>query len=184
MVTKQSSIEEKQQYLRDCIHNPDATDEVAILNLLNLLSSESLSDALLAQDNILFNDYTEFMDIKKSLKSDLMFLNNELAHNYFSVLTSCKTVKGVRKEQIKVVPPLYKILLLNLGFFKLNGILSNHIKTIDLDNVFIIDDALSIMTHISQPLFVLQNAVQSLITEDDIVREKEKRAKRDHTEVN
>lgn len=184
MVTKQSSIEEKKQYLQDCIHNPESTDEVAILNILNLLSSESLSDALLAQDNIIIKDYEEFVELKKLLKPDLMFLKNELAHNYFSVLTSCKTVKGVRKEQIKIVPHLYKILLINLGFFKLNAILSNHIKTIDLDNVFIIDDALSIMTHITQPLFVLQDAMQHLITEDDIKLEQEKRAKRDRTEVN
>lgn len=164
---KLATLEEKVKYLRNNIISKDSSDTVAVLNILNLISNSNLSDELMKEPNIIFKDLADFSDIKTELKQDLDTLKLELATYYLSILTSCRTVKVRKKEDIKEIPDYIKLLLANLGFFNLNTILNKYINKIDTSKLLVVEAALPIMNQILTPMYALDGVVNKLFLVED-----------------
>jgi hypothetical protein len=162
MIKKNSSIEEKITFIKHNLNNPDEINDVAVLNILNLVGGGNLSSDLFKADNIIFNSLSEFSDIKTALKTELNDLRLKLTTYYLSTLTSCHFIPVCKKEDIKPVPKLYRILMCNLGIFTLNKLLSKHLNNIDKSNLFIVEDAIHLLKIINEPLLVLDSVVGKL----------------------
>lgn len=165
MVTKQSTFEEKVNFLRNSLQHPNEIDDNATLNILNLVGGGNISNELLETEGIIFSNLSEFSDIKTELKAELTTLKKTLAYDYLSIITSCHFIPVCRKEDIKPIPQLHKLILCNLGVFTLNKLLSKYISTIDTNTLFIVKDATELLRAINEPLFVLGGIVEKLFVE-------------------
>ena len=165
MVTKNSTFEEKVSFLRQSLQHPNEIDNKATLNIINLVGGGNISNELLETEDIIFSNLSEFSDIKTELKSELITLKKTLVYEYLSIITSCHFIPVCRKEDIKPIPQLHKLLLCNLGVFTLNKLLSKYISTIDTNSLFIVKDAVELLRAINEPLFVLGGIVEQLFKE-------------------
>lgn len=162
MIGKNSTFEEKLNYLREGLRNKNNSEDLFIVSVLNLIGCTNLNTSLIESDNIIFKDLAEYSDIKTELKEDLNVLKKEIALDYLSVLLSCRNIKSVKSESVKRVDNINKIIIVNLGIFTLNNILNSFIKDIDLNSISVIDDAISIMHIIVSPMIILDDTLNSL----------------------
>lgn len=165
MVTKNSTFEEKVSFLRQSLQKPNEIDDNAVLNILNLIGGSNITNELLETDGIIFNNLSEFSDLKTELKTELTNLKISLVYDYLSTITSCHFIPVCKKEDIKPIPQLHRLLMCNLGVFTLNKLLSKYLPSIDTRKLFIVKDAVELLRSINEPLFVLGGIVEQLFKE-------------------
>jgi len=167
-LNKLSKTEDKIEYLRKNIQDRETKDDVAIHNIFCLVSSQTLSDALLAQDDIIFSDFEEYSDIKTTLRPELNILRHDMAVAYLSIITSCRFVPFVKDGEAKKLARLHEVLIGNLGFFALNSILHKQLPTIDPKETYLINNAIEVMSTLIRPLQVLSGVVDALMSHEPL----------------
>lgn len=154
MVDINSTFDEKKKFLIDSIKNKN-TDEKSLINILNLIGATNLNDSVFTNKLNIFKDLEEYSDIKTAIKKELIELKMELALAYLSTVSSCGNNRVCDPSKIKKLDKFYKLLMVNLGIFILGHILAVYLDKINIEDRYIVDDAILLMRQISSPLGVL-----------------------------
>ena len=166
MVTKNSTLTEKVNYIKEGLSNTESVDSTFLLNLLNLLGGGNLTQDIFDKEDIIFSNLADFSDIKTEVKKQLTQFKKEICFYYLSAITSCHFIAVCKKEDIKEIPQLHKLVMGNVGIFTLNAWLSKYISSIDTSKLIVINDAIFIMKTLNTPLAILDGFVTTLFKED------------------
>jgi len=164
-ISKDSTFEEKVAFLREHLLDENTDNSLAIRNILCLINSQTLTDDLFENNDILFKDIEEFSDIKTELHEDIRGVKRNISIAYLSIITSCRAITAATEENIKNVPNLYKVAIGNLGFFTLNSFLNKHLSDITKDDLYVVQDAVQLCGVLLAPLAALNNVVGEVFKE-------------------
>ena len=116
---KQKSTEEKIELLRDYMNGKN-TDNVLTVNLYSMIvPNKSFSDDYFEDQNILFSNIEEFLDIKITIKEELNNFISKLLGIYIACIKHCSVIltnddKNIPEQYFKLLCMLDITLLSNL----------------------------------------------------------------------
>lgn len=114
----------------------DLVDSTLILNIFNLIKGFNNCDQSFFEVNeVMFNSFEEFIDIKTSLKDELLGFRKELAKYFYSLFRTVGATVFPDNVRPEILPLIYQRIFLIADFISISNMIRNF-KSIE-DLVFV-----------------------------------------------
>jgi hypothetical protein len=121
---KELSYDDKLLFMKRVFIEKNLVNSSILLNIYTLIkSSNSLDDALFANENIYFNNIEEYLDIKFDLKADIIKFNKELIEYFIAVLKGVGIFESDGQDRCINIPLIYQRILFITDFYTLSRIM-------------------------------------------------------------
>ena len=151
---KHLSFDEKVLLLKDYFNGKTVSNELGV-NVYSLIApNKFFSDDYFSNDNIIFSDIMEFLDIKMALADDLNKFISKLLGIYLSCYKHCSVIDS--EENVKI-DQQYLILLCMLDITTMSKLMDKH--TPDEDNNYYAE-AFGIVKHYSEQFSLYSSMVE------------------------
>ncbi len=140
----------KIQLLRKWLLDENMSNSIVLLNIINLIKTyNTLSDDFFRNQNIIFNDITELLDIKIGIKNEIDIFVKNLCIWYLSLFVSVHKNESNYLDDVYEIPVPYKKLLLSLDFYTLSGICQKA-KDFEISSLKCVKEAYQIVSVLSE----------------------------------
>lgn len=121
------SFEVKKELIRIWLTEDSVSNSTILLNVINFVKTyNTLSDEFFGNENIMFVDITEFLNLKLELKKEVSDFLGRLTSWYFSIFASVHKTDGNYLDNIVEMPMTFKKMVAALDFYTLSGMCSKY----------------------------------------------------------
>lgn len=128
---KELSFDTRVVILKWALTHFDLVDSTLVLNIFNLIKGFNNCDSsFFDAQEVMFNSFEEFIDIKTLLKEDLIIFRKELAKYYYSIIRTVGATVFPDNALPVIIPLVYQRIFLISDFISLSNMVRNF-KSID-----------------------------------------------------
>lgn len=107
---------------RFVLNQDTINDSLTILNILNLIKSNTLEESFFEDKNVYFKSLVEYLDVKLEIKDELKEFVKKFSFYFYSMIKSCGKPIANGKDTIVKLPDVYYNIFVSLDFMTLSRI--------------------------------------------------------------
>lgn len=133
---KNTKLSTRVEIIKWALGYKDLVDATLILNIFNLIKGFNNCDqSFFEVSEVMFNSFEEFIDVKTSLKDDLLLFRKELAKYFYSLFRTVGATVFPDNVRPEILPLIYQRIFLIADFISISNMIRNF-KTVE-DLVFV-----------------------------------------------